>query len=74
MIKVFAPDPGGAAQIEQVVWIGEAMSGTSVADLRHVVNYLLVASFQYFGQDTGKKLILKIPRDDPRTVRITTLP
>ena len=73
VIKVFAPDHSSALETEQVVWIGEAMTGTSVADLRHVVNYLLVAGFEYFGVDTGKQMTLKIPPDDPRIIRITTL-
>ena len=74
VLKVFAPDPDAAPQAEQVVWIGEAVAGTSVADLRHVVNYLLVAGLEYFGEDTGKQMILKILPDDPRIIRITTVP
>ena len=73
VMKVFAPDCSPASETEQVVWIGEAMTGTSVADLRHVVNYLLVAGFEYFGVDTGKQMTLKIPPDDPRIIQITTL-
>lgn len=74
IIRIFAPDPDTARRTEQVVWIGEAMTGTSVADLRHVVNYLLVAGFEYFGVDTGRQMTLKIPPDDPRIIQVTTLP
>ncbi len=70
VMKVFAPDRSSASDAEQVVWIGEAMTGTSIADLRHVVNYLLVAGFEYFGVDTGKQMTLTIPPDDPRIIRI----
>jgi hypothetical protein len=73
-MKVFAPERGSASDAEQVVWIGEAMTGTNVADLRNVVNYLLVAVFEYFGVDTKRQMTLKIPRDDPRVIQITTLP
>ena len=73
IMKVFAPDPDTARRTEQVVWIGEAMTGTNVADLRHVVNYLLVAGFEYFGVDTGRQMILKIPPDDPRIIQINSL-
>jgi hypothetical protein len=72
VMKVFAPDRSSASDTEQVVWIGEAMTGTSVADLRHVVNYLLVAGFEYFGVDTRRQMILKIPPDDPRIIQIAT--
>jgi hypothetical protein len=70
IMKVFAPGPNTAPRTEQVIWIGEAMTGTNVADLRHVVNYLLVAGFEYFGVDTGRQMILKIPPDDPRIIQI----
>ncbi|MHC4439745.1 MAG: DUF4136 domain-containing protein [Planctomycetota bacterium] len=73
VMKVFASDPDAAPQTEQVVWIGEAMTGTNVADLRHVVNYLLVAGFECFGVDTGKQMILKIPPDDPGIILISAL-
>jgi len=74
VLKVFAAEPDEARQTEQVVWIGEAMTGTNVADLRHVVNCLLVADFEYFGEDTGRQMILKILPDDPRIIRISSLP
>jgi len=74
VIKVFAPDPDTASQTEQVVWIGEAMTSTNVANLRYVVNYLLVAGFEYFGVDSGKQMFLKIRADDPKIIQIATLP
>jgi len=73
VIKVFASEPDAAEKDEQVVWIGEAMAGTGVADLRGVVDYLLVAGFEYFGEDTGRQRILRIPPDDPRIIRISEL-
>lgn len=73
VMKVFASRPGAAQKDEQVVWIGEAMAGTSVADLRGVVDYLLVAGFEYFGEDTGRQIILRILPDDPRIIRISAL-
>jgi hypothetical protein len=74
VLKVFAVDPNAAPRTEQVVWIGEAMTGTNVADLRRVVNYLLVAGFEYFGVDTGRQITLKIQPDDPRVIQISALP
>jgi hypothetical protein len=73
VMKAFAPSSETAGRTEQVIWIGEAMVDTYVSDLRRVVNYLLVAAFEYFGQDTGSQMTLKIPPDDPRIIRMTTL-
>jgi hypothetical protein len=73
VMKVFAPEPGTAARNEKVVWIGEAMVGTDAADLRQVVNYLLVANFEYFGRDTERQMTLKISPDDPRIIRMTNI-
>ncbi len=72
VMKVFAPDRADASEAEQVVWIGEAMTDTSVADLRHVVNYLLVAGFEYFGVDTKRQMNLIISHNDPRITQIVT--
>jgi hypothetical protein len=49
------------------------MTDTSVADLRQVVNYLLIAGFEYFGVDTKRQMALTIGPDDPRIIRISTL-
>jgi hypothetical protein len=73
VIKVFAPKPDVTPQTEQVIWIGEAAIATDDADLRQVVNYLLVAVFEYFGQDTGKRVVLRIAPDDPRVLEISAL-
>jgi hypothetical protein len=71
-MKVFARDRADASDAGQVVWIGEAMTDTSVADLRHVVNYLLVACFEYFGVDTKRQMALRISPDDPRIIQISS--
>ena len=73
VLRVFDADPDTAPQTEQVFWIGEAVMDTSVADLRRVVDYLLVAGFEYFGVDTRKQVTLKIPPDDPGIIRISAL-
>ena len=38
------------------VWMGVATSGGSSSDLRKVINYMLVAAFEHFGEDTGKRI------------------
>ena len=73
VMKVFATVSSYASETEQVIWIGEAMVGTEVADLRRVINCLLIAGFEYFGKDTERQIILKIPPDDPRIIQISNL-
>jgi len=38
------------------VWIGEVVSSGSSSDLRHVINYMLVAAFEHFGENTNKRI------------------
>ena len=74
VMKVFATGRDDTSEAGKVVWIGEAMTDTSVADLRRVVNYLLVAGFEHFGVDTKRQMTLKISPDNPGIIQITTLP
>jgi hypothetical protein len=73
VIKVFACEPDMNLRTEKVIWIGEAMIDSDTADLRQVVNYLLVAGFEYFGRDTNRQITLKIKPDNPRIIKITTI-
>jgi len=70
VMKVFATGRDDASEAGKVVWIGEAMTDTSIADLRRVVDYLLVAGFEYFGVDTKRQMALTIGPEDPRIIRI----
>ena len=72
VIKVFAPE-SDTAESEKVIWIGEAMIGTDSADLRRIVDYLLIAGFEYFGEDTRRQMVVKLSPDDPRIIRISAL-
>ena len=72
VMKVFATGRDDASEAGKVVWIGEAMLDTSVADLRRVVDYLLVAGFEYFGVDTKRQITLKVGPDDPRIIEIAS--
>lgn len=48
------------------LWICEVASAGAGSDLRELINYLLVAAFDHFGQDTGRQLVEVIRRDDER--------
>jgi hypothetical protein len=50
----------------KTIWIGETANTSQNPDLREVINYLLVASFEHFGENTGKSVIVSMPEDDPR--------
>src|SRR4030042_227757 len=58
VMKVFATGRDDTSKTGQVVWIGEAMTDTGDADLRRVVDYLLIAGFEYFGVDTKRQSAL----------------
>jgi hypothetical protein len=47
------------------VWVGEARSLGSSADLREVINPLLSAVFEQFGKNTGKAVMIRIKEKDP---------
>jgi len=48
-----------------VEWVGEAATVRYSADLREAINYLLVGSFEYFGQDTKKRMTVTIDENNP---------
>jgi hypothetical protein len=51
---------------ENLVWIGEALSTSRNSDLRDTVNYLLVASFEHFGENTSRGVVSSIGENDLR--------
>jgi len=48
-----------------VEWVGEAVAVGYSPDLREAINYLLVGSFEYFGQDTKKRMTVTIDENNP---------
>ena len=49
--------------------MGESVSEGTSSDLRYLINYLLVATFEYLGQDTGKAVRVRLMNVNPRTPR-----
>jgi hypothetical protein len=68
-MRLLAKD-GGTTNGENVVWVGEAITGTDDPELREAVNYLLVGCMEYFPEDTGKWVTERIREDDPRILAI----
>jgi hypothetical protein len=48
------------------LWVGEARSTGTSADLRVAVNYLLTAVFEQFGKNTGKAMPVDLNQEDLR--------
>jgi len=53
------------------LWIGEAVSTGTNSDLRERINYMLIAAFEHFGQDTGKRVNVLFTEDDERLKLLT---
>jgi len=60
-----------SSQEVKPLWIGEVTSAGSSSDLRRVVNYMLIAAFEYFGKDTGRQVNEVIMEDDERVKLLT---
>ena len=48
-----------------VLWVGETHSTDPSSDLRADIDNLLVVTFRYFGQDTGRQVRVNLSPDDP---------
>ncbi len=55
----------------KTVWVGEARSTGTSQDIRLAINYLLLADFQQFGQNTGKAVGVEINEDAPQVQGLT---
>ena len=55
-----------ASKEEKKIWIGESVTTGQNPDLREQINYLLVAAFDRFGENTGKSLITDVSENDPQ--------
>lgn len=49
---------------ETIAWRATTTSSGSSSDLRQVIDYLLVATFDYFGEDTGKQVHRSLKKDN----------
>jgi len=53
------------------VWIGEVASAGMSSDLRELINYMLIAAFEHFAQNTQRQVTEVIPRNDERVWLLT---
>lgn len=54
----------------EVVWAGDTVSEGESRDLRSVIDYLLVTTFDYFGKDTGRTVQTTLAPTDLRVIRL----
>jgi hypothetical protein len=59
-----------AAKKIRFVWRGRIGTTSRNSDLRGVLNYLLVAGFEHFGRDTGRRVEMWMDLNDPRVKRL----
>ena len=55
------------------VWIGEIASAGMSSDLREIINYMLIAAFEHFADDTQRQVTEMIPQNDERVWLLTGL-
>jgi hypothetical protein len=70
-IKVVEGSAYRTQKMSRPVWVGEARSLGASSDLRTVLNYLLVAEFREFGQNTGKAVTMEIEANNPEVYSLT---
>ena len=55
----------------RTIWVGEARSTGTSSDLRTVLNYLLLADFKEFGQNTGQAVNVEIGQREAQVYGLT---
>jgi Domain of unknown function (DUF4136) len=71
LINVVEGAPYRTRKESRPVWVGEAKSLGASSDLRVVLNYLLVADFKEFGNNTGKAITVEMKENDPAVFSLT---
>jgi hypothetical protein len=66
VLKLFEGKTYTGSQKAEPLWICEVGSAGASSDLREIINYLLIAAFEHFGQDTGRQIVETIRRNDER--------
>jgi hypothetical protein len=66
VLKLFDGNDYRTSPKAEPLWISEVASTGTVSDLRGTISYMLVAAFEHFGHDTGKRVIERLSEDDER--------
>ena len=60
-----------ASKSAEPVWIGEIASAGLSSDLRELMNYMLIAAFEHFAEDTQRQITEYITKNDERVWLLT---
>lgn len=66
VLKIIDGETYGASKKVEPLWIGEVTSVGLESDLRGLLDYMLIAGFEHFGQDTGRRVSENISKKDER--------
>jgi hypothetical protein len=73
LIKVVDAKQYRGTESVHTVWIGETYSRGSNPDIREVINYLLIPTFEHFGEDTGKAVRHRIIKGNKQVKELEKL-
>ncbi len=71
ILKLIDAEAYGVSQKAEPLWIGEVTSAGMSSDLRGLIDYMLIAAFEHFGRDTGRRVTEAIFRSDERLLSLT---
>ena len=57
---------------EKTVWVGDTINESQNPDLRESIDYLLIATFNFFGKDTGRNQEIELFSNDKEIVELRT--
>ena len=60
----------GPGDTVQWLWIADVLSAGRSADLRRVIDYMLVPTVDWFGRSTGGIVSVRVGQDDARVVKL----
>lgn len=66
MMKLYDTGRTNPARKDNLMWFGEAVTSRYSVNIREAVDYLLVGTFEYFGEDTKKRMTVELKSGDPR--------
>ena len=71
VLRLYEGPPDKASKTAKPLWIGEVTSAGTSSDLRELLNYMLVAAFEHFAEDTRKQISTNISPNDERVLQLT---
>lgn len=70
LLGLFEAKDFPSSQKPKPIWIGDVISSGISSDLRKVINFLIIAGFEHFGEDTGEQKSYKLYQTDERIKKL----